>query len=114
MLKTNLKQIPTRMDNQGNVVASMQDILILLTPYLSSKESRSISDLCLSPDVLKNKDNGVQKRGYKLLSKLVSLGKIQVDAESLYAKMDEVAEDTLPAAKKVSTVFQIGIEKITV
>lgn len=107
MFKTNLGKMSTSTssaanegDEQRSVVATMQDILGLLVPYISKKDAQTVFDLCLLPDVIKNKDNGVQKRAYKLLSKLVATGKVTIDAEVLFAKMDEVAEDALPAAKK--------------
>lgn len=88
-------------DEQNGIVASMQDILILLIPYISEKDANTVFDLCLAPEVLKNRDNGVQKRAYKLLGKIVATGKLTIDGEDLFVKMDEVADDTLSAAKKV-------------
>ncbi|KAH8119547.1 NUC173-domain-containing protein [Phellopilus nigrolimitatus] len=81
-------------EEQRGVVAAMQDILVLLVPYLSQ-----------SGRVLKNRDNGVQKRAYKLLGKLVQADKVAVDAEDLFTKMDEAADDTLAAAKKDRLTF---------
>lgn len=107
MFKTNLGKMSTSTssaanegDEQRSVVATMQDILGLLVPYISKKDAQTVFDLCLLPGVIKNKDNGVQKRAYKLLSKIVATGKVTIDAEVIFAKMDEVAEDALPAAKK--------------
>ena len=80
----------------------MQDILVLLVPHLSEKDAQLVFDLSLQPEVLKNRDNGVQKRAYKLLTKITQSGKIKPDAEALFAQLDEVAEETLAAAKKVS------------
>ncbi len=57
------------------------------------------------PELLKSGDNGVQKRVYKLLTKLVQGGKLHVDVEQLFAQMDGVAEDALPAAKKDRMAF---------
>ncbi|KAL5506993.1 RRP12 [Sanghuangporus vaninii] len=92
-------------NEQRSVVSAMQDILILLIPYLSHGDAKIVFDLSLSPDVLKVQDNGVQKRAYKLSSKVLLAEKVDIDAESLYAKMDEVAEDTLSAAKKDRLTF---------
>lgn len=107
MFKTNLSKMDNSAnsttsgsDEQRTIVATMQDILVLLVPYISKKDAQIVFDLCLLPEVMRNRDNGVQKRAYKLLSKVVATGKIEVDAEALFAKMDEVAEDALPAAKK--------------
>ncbi|KAI5117784.1 hypothetical protein M0805_000427 [Coniferiporia weirii] len=112
MFKTNLGQMSStstggaaRMhvdSEQRGVVATMQDILVLLVPHLSAKDAQAVFDLCLSREVLTNADNGVQKRAYKLLGRLIQSGKADVsaNAEELYAKMDEVADETLAAAKK--------------
>ena len=99
MYKSNLNAAQGAADH--NVVASMQDILLLLVPYLSKKDARTVFQLCLAPEVLKNKDNGVQKRAYKLLTRIVQENKVEVDAEKLFAELDEAADETLAAAKKV-------------
>ncbi|THH08369.1 hypothetical protein EW145_g2754 [Phellinidium pouzarii] len=107
MFKTNLGKMSSISTNAGTeqrtTVAAMQDILVILVPYLSSKDARGVFDLCLSREVLTSADNGVQKRAYKLLGRLVQIGKVNVssEVEELYIKMDEVADDALAAAKKV-------------
>lgn len=50
------------------------------------------------------KDNGVQKRGYKILAKLVESGKVSVDAEAILRQLDELADGLAPAAKKVTSL----------
>lgn len=89
-------------NDAGSVTATTQDILILLLPYLSSTDATALFQLCLSAEVLGGKDNGVQKRGYKILAKLVESGKITVDAETVLHTLDELADGLAPAAKKVS------------
>ena len=109
MFTTNLEKLSTATNNnarsngnqQRSIVSAMQDILVILVPHLSQEDARTVFDLCLAPDVLRIQDTGVQKRAYKLLSKIQLTGKVDVDAEALFAKMDEVSEDTLSAAKKV-------------
>ena len=85
-----------------NMAATFQDILILLLKCLGSPDSASLFDLCLSPEVLSGKDNGVQKRGYKILMKLVVNGKIPIDAETILRKLDSLTEGLTPAARKVN------------
>ena len=51
--------------------------------------------------MLANQDNGVQKRGYKILTKLVESNKVPVDAQSVIQRLDDVSEGLAPAAKKV-------------
>ena len=82
-----------------------QDILLLLLPYLSPSDSQSLFELILQPAVLSHTDNGVQKRGYKILAKLVEgkgesvLGSGGV--EGVLGRLDGVVEGLNPAAKKV-------------
>lgn len=87
--------------DSGSITAMTQDILILLLPHLSSADANALFQACLSSEVLGNKDNGVQKRGYKILAKLVDIGKVTVDAENILSRLDELAEGLAPAAKKV-------------
>ncbi|KAF5380415.1 hypothetical protein D9615_004614 [Tricholomella constricta] len=83
-----------------SVTATTQDILILLLPHLSAADATVLFDLCLAADVLGGKDNGVQKRGYKILTKLVESGKINVDAEAIIRRLDELSDGLTAAAKK--------------
>lgn len=107
LFKANLAKASTPVqshNDQKSVVTTMQDILVLLIPYLPTAEAKSIFDLCLTPEVLTNKDNGVQKRGYKLLGKLVESGNVEIDAETMFKTLEEVADNTAAAAKKVCLV----------
>jgi ribosomal RNA-processing protein 12 len=88
-------------DDSGSVTAMTQDILILLLPYLSFADATALFQTCLSSEVLGSKDNGVQKRGYKILAKLVDNEKVAIDAENILRRLDELAEGLSPAAKKV-------------
>jgi ribosomal RNA-processing protein 12 len=92
-------------DDSGSVTATTQDILILLLPYLSSTDATALFQMCLSSDILGGKDNGIQKRGYKILAKLVDSRKITVDAETVLGQLDGFAEGLAPAAKKVSSFY---------
>lgn len=83
------------------MTTTSQDILVLLIPNISAADSRLLFDLSLSSEVLSCKDNGVQKRGYKILSKLVESGKPPVDAEEILKKLDDMTDGLTPAAKKV-------------
>ena len=79
----------------------MQDLLLLLLPHLSPVDSVSLFQICLTQQVLGSKDNGIQKRGYKILAKLVESGKVPVEAESLLRNLDELSDGLSAAAKKV-------------
>ncbi|TDL26142.1 NUC173-domain-containing protein [Rickenella mellea] len=103
LFKTNLEKgaLSAQPSNdQHSVIATTQDILVLLLPYYPAGEAKALFNLCLSTDVLTNKDNGVQKRGYKLLYKLVESGKVDVNSESTLAVLEEVADETAAAAKR--------------
>lgn len=89
------------------MTTTSQDILILLLPHLSEVELRSLFELTLSPDVLNCKDNGVQKRGYKILAKVVESGKLTFDVEPILRKLDDLTEGLTPAAKKVTQYFEV-------
>lgn len=91
-------------DENGSVTAMTQDILILLLPFLSSEDASSLFQTCLSSDVLENKDNRVQKRGYKILAKLLDSGKVMVGVETVLGQLDDISEGLAPAAKKVRVV----------
>ena len=93
--------VPSGLENGGSATAMTQDIAILLLPYISSADARVLYQLCLSSKVLTNKDNGVQKRGYKTLAKLVETGKVNENPEVVFSKLDEQLDGLAPAAKKV-------------
>jgi ribosomal RNA-processing protein 12 len=73
----------------------------LLLPYLSPADALALFQACLSVEVLGNKDNGVQKRGYKILAKLSESSKIVVDTETVLHRLDELSDGLSPAAQKV-------------
>jgi ribosomal RNA-processing protein 12 len=85
----------------SSVVAMTQDILVLILPYLSTHDASGLLDVILSKEVLTNPDNGVQKRGYKILARLVEGGKVSLDVESMINQLDGFSDGLCPAAKKV-------------
>lgn len=100
----NAQDAPTTANSSseaGNATAMTQDILILLLPYLSQADAKALFEFCLAPEVLGRRDNGVQKRGYKILAKLIESGKVDVDVVAVLKKLDELLEGLTPAAKKV-------------
>ena len=84
-----------------NFTAVTQDLLLLVLPHLSSVDATALFDLCLQSEVLESKDNGVQKRGYKILAKLVEGQKATVDAEAVIRRLDGMVDGLAAAAKKV-------------
>jgi len=57
--------------------------------------------ICLSGEVLGGEDNGVQKRGYKILVKLLESGIVSVDTKAILRQLEESADGLTSAAKKV-------------
>lgn len=90
-----------------NITAVTQDLLILVLPHLSSVDATALFELCLQSEVLESKDNGVQKRGYKILAKLVEGKKATVTAETVIQRLDSVADGLAAAAKKVGCYTHI-------
>lgn len=84
-----------------------QDILVLLLPHLSTQDTSQLFDTILSKEVLVNPDNGIQKRGYKILARLVEGGKLSLDTETLLKRLDELSDGLSPAAKKVKSMVEV-------
>jgi ribosomal RNA-processing protein 12 len=89
----------------GSVISMTQDILVLILPHLSTQDTSELFNTILSQEVLANQDNGVQKRGYKILGRLIEGGKLSLDAELLIKQLDELSDGLCPAAKKVNLWF---------
>ncbi|KAJ7072103.1 armadillo-type protein [Mycena amicta] len=103
LLKTNLAAQaahPRQSSIEGSEAATTQDLALLLLPHLSRPDAQQLFQLCLSTSVLCAKDNGVQKRGYKILARLLELQKVSIDVESVLKQLDEMVDGITPAAKK--------------
>jgi hypothetical protein len=90
---------------RNTVVIMTQDLLQVLLPFLGDGDSQSLFELSSAEGVLENKDTGVQKRGYKILSKLVDGGKIQLTPENLIQELESKVEGVSAAAKKVCYIL---------
>ncbi|KAG2153747.1 armadillo-type protein [Suillus bovinus] len=93
------RQSLQQLDN-GNTTAMMQDLLILLLPFLDAQDVAALFSTCLAQEVLCHKDNGVQKRGYKILAKLLEHGKVEEDPLQTFQRLEELSVGLSPAAKK--------------
>ena len=104
LFKQNLSKAQATASGRGPASDSMtvvtQDLLLLVLPYLSPDDSSALLNMYLSGDVLESKDNGVQKRGYKILARLVEGGKVNVDAAAVLKKLEGVVDGLAAAAKK--------------
>ncbi len=65
----------------SSTVSMTLDILVLLLPFLSAPDASELFDAIFSEEVLVNPDNAVQKRGYKILARLVEGDKLTIDVE---------------------------------
>ncbi|KAK7692600.1 hypothetical protein QCA50_004232 [Cerrena zonata] len=83
-----------------NVTAMALDLLILMLSYLSSSDATALFEICLTGDILESRDNAVQKRGYKVLAKLVESDKVDVNVEDILKRLDTVVDGLAAAAKK--------------
>ena len=105
LARSNRPAVPNSND-PFNVVITALDLLILLLPHLARPDALALFELMLSPDVLTYNDNGVQKRAYKVLGRLIESGKVTVDVEDVLKAIDEVGEALSTPAMKVSPVCQ--------
>jgi len=90
-----------------------QDLLQILLPYLGGNDSQILFELSSTGDVLESKDTGVQKRGYKILTKLIDGGKIQVTPENFIQQLEGRVDGVTAAAKKVRAQVTLGFSRPT-
>lgn len=88
-------------NSAASVIAVTQDLIIFILAPLSSADAQALFALCLTSEILENRDNGVQKRGYKILAKLTETGKISVDPSVVIQELEKFTDGLAPAAKKV-------------
>ncbi|CDO72515.1 hypothetical protein BN946_scf184980.g56 [Trametes cinnabarina] len=91
---------PNKNQASDSMTVVTQDLLLLILPYLSSEDATELFQLYLRTDVLESRDNGVQKRGYKTLARLVESGKVQIDAAAVFKKLEGLVDGLAAAAKK--------------
>jgi len=89
----------------SSTISMTLDILVLLLPYLSTQDASGLFDAIFSEEVLVNPDNAVQKRGYKILARLVEGGRLPIDVEQLFKRLDELSDRLSSAAKKVILIL---------
>ncbi|KAI0029666.1 NUC173-domain-containing protein [Vararia minispora EC-137] len=93
----------------GSTTAMTQDILLILLPHLSPDDASALFELLLSPEVLASADNAVQKRGYKILGKLVEGGKAKFEVSRVLSRLEEVVGKLSSAAKKDRMLFYTAL-----
>ncbi|KAG8213920.1 armadillo-type protein [Butyriboletus roseoflavus] len=102
LFRQNLQRLTAAPDVQqnANMTTMTQDLLILLLPCLEAQEMTFLLQICMTNEVLCCKDNGIQKRGYKILAKVLSSGKLQTDTLATLQQLDSFTTGLSPAAKK--------------
>ncbi|KAI0644687.1 NUC173-domain-containing protein [Trametes meyenii] len=83
-----------------SMIVVTQDLLLLVLPNLSSEDATALFHLYLTGEVLESRDNGVQKRGYKTLARLVESGKVQIDVAAVFKQLESLVDGLAAAAKK--------------
>jgi ribosomal RNA-processing protein 12 len=89
------------------VTTTAQDLLFILLPYLGAEDAQALLDLLLGDDALSHRDNGVQKRSYKVILRLLETGRVAFDAEEVLRRLDGATDNTQAAAKKVGVVMGV-------
>lgn len=102
LFRQNLQKLVRVSDVQQSPATTtmVQDLLILLLPFLDTSDINSLFRVCLTEEVLACRDNRVQKRGYKLLGKSVASGKLHVDVLGTLRQLDSFVIGLSPAAKR--------------
>ncbi|EKM54256.1 uncharacterized protein PHACADRAFT_257981 [Phanerochaete carnosa HHB-10118-sp] len=98
--KSSASQVVGSHKDPDNVVSMTLDLLVLMLPYLPANEAQALFENCLSKAILESNDNAVQKRGYKILARLMEGGKVSVEAQATLEKLDSFLDGLSPAAKK--------------
>ena len=93
--------------DRDGVVTMTQDLLQVLLPYLGEKDAQTLFELSSTENVLENKDTGVQKRGYKILSKLVESRKIKTTPEDFIQQLEGRVDGVSAAGKKVCAHYTL-------
>lgn len=88
------------------------DLLILVLPHLSTTDGSQLFEMCLTKEITESADNAVQKRGYKILAKLIEHSKAAPESQAVLQKLDTLTGGLSSAAKKVMICQSIFIAEI--
>lgn len=75
-----------------DVSHAMLDLLIILVPHLPSTTAQALFTAASTGDLLENSDPAVQKKSYRILTRLLELGKASVEGEAVDAFVSKIAE----------------------
>ncbi|KIJ49356.1 hypothetical protein M422DRAFT_59161 [Sphaerobolus stellatus SS14] len=99
---TNPAKNPPKGSDAPNMTLMAQDLLILLLPELPLPQCQELWALCTSSQVTGSDDTAIQKRGYRILSKLVQTGKLSSvqSVEDVLTQLTATAETVGAPAKR--------------
>ncbi|KAJ8077206.1 pre-rRNA processing protein [Marasmius tenuissimus] len=100
ILKGELPKLSGKASDDESTALMALDLVLLLLPFLSNSDAGSLFQLCLSKEILAVKSNGVQKRAYKILTKLAESKKVPIEAEKVLQELDSSVDELSSAAKK--------------
>ena len=85
-----------------NMTLMAQDLLVLLLPELPQAQCQELWTLCTSSQVVGNGDAAIQKRGYRILSKLVQTSKLssELNIEEILTGLTASADSVGAPAKR--------------
>lgn len=98
----------------SNMTLMAQDLLVLLLSELPQTQCQELWNICVSSSVIGNPDGGIQKRGYRLLSKLVQGGKLaNLNVEDVLFQLTARSESVAaPAKRDRITLFALLIDAL--
>ncbi|EIW67760.1 hypothetical protein TREMEDRAFT_40374 [Tremella mesenterica DSM 1558] len=79
---------------------TMLDLLIIFVPTLPAVQATALFKATATPTVLENPDATVQKKGYRLLKRLIEAGHGKEDLEGLVKKLNDVVGNVGPGAQR--------------
>ena len=104
MLQSSLRNPAASQQGTVPVSYTSPDLLLILLPHLPTNLSRALFEKACSPDLLENKDVGIQKRAYRVLASIFEVGNIAQAAviEHLVKRLPETSESVGHGAEKAS------------
>ena len=108
MLQDALKKPSTPAPGAVPVSHTTLDILLLILPFLSLGSSQTLFEMALNKDLVENSDPGVQKKSYRILSRLVEQGVLQGKVniiEHVVKRIGETSETVSQGAQRVCRLY---------
>jgi ribosomal RNA-processing protein 12 len=107
MLQDALKKPSTPSSRAVPVSHTTLDLLLLLLPFLSLASLQTLFEIALSKELMESSDAGVQKKSYRILSRLVEQGILQGKKniiEHVVKRIGETVESVSQGSKRVCCI----------